>query len=60
MNRKDANGRRRSGQDVWRRMRTHPFLATAVLMTALAACIALLPLLINADEPGKEILHRSP
>ena len=30
---------------------------TPVLMTALAAGIALLPLLINADEPGKEILH---
>ena len=27
------------------------------MMTALAAGIALLPLLINADEPGKEILH---
>jgi HME family heavy-metal exporter len=28
-----------------------------VLMTALAAGIALVPLLINAEEPGKEILH---
>ena len=28
-----------------------------VLMTALAAGIALVPLLIGADEPGKEILH---
>jgi HME family heavy-metal exporter len=30
---------------------------TPVLMTALAAGIALLPLMIGADEPGKEILH---
>ena len=30
---------------------------TPVLMTALAAGIALVPLLIGADEPGKEILH---
>lgn len=28
-----------------------------VLMTALAAGIALVPLMIGADEPGKEILH---
>jgi Cu/Ag efflux pump CusA len=28
-----------------------------VLMTALAAGIALIPLLLAADEPGKEILH---
>ena len=28
-----------------------------VLMTALAAGIALIPLMIGADEPGKEILH---
>ncbi len=28
-----------------------------VLMTALAAGIALVPLLVGADEPGKEILH---
>ena len=30
---------------------------TPVLMTALSAGIALLPLMIGADEPGKEILH---
>lgn len=30
---------------------------TPVLMTALAAGLALTPLLIGADEPGKEILH---
>ncbi len=30
---------------------------TPVLMTALAAGIALLPLMVGADEPGKEILH---
>jgi HME family heavy-metal exporter len=30
---------------------------TPVLMTALAAAIALVPLMIGADEPGKEILH---
>jgi HME family heavy-metal exporter len=30
---------------------------TPVLMTALAAGVALLPLMIGADEPGKEILH---
>ena len=30
---------------------------TPVLMTALSAGIALVPLLIGADEPGKEILH---
>lgn len=30
---------------------------TPVLMTALAAGIALLPLMIGADEPGKEILN---
>ena len=30
---------------------------TPVLMTALAAGIALVPLLIGAHEPGKEILH---
>jgi len=30
---------------------------TPVLMTALAAGLALVPLLINADAPGKEILH---
>ena len=30
---------------------------TPVLMTALAAGIALVPLLIGADEPGKEILN---
>ncbi|MEQ1716576.1 MAG: efflux RND transporter permease subunit, partial [Hyphomicrobium sp.] len=30
---------------------------TPVLMTALAASIALLPLMVGADEPGKEILN---
>jgi len=30
---------------------------TPVLMTALAAGLALTPLLIDADAPGKEILH---
>jgi len=30
---------------------------TPVLMTALAAGIALVPLMIGADAPGKEILH---
>lgn len=30
---------------------------TPVLMTALAAGVALLPLMIGADEPGKELLH---
>ena len=30
---------------------------TPVLMTALAASIALLPLMIGADEPGKELLN---
>jgi HME family heavy-metal exporter len=30
---------------------------TPVLMTALAAAIAMVPLLIGAGEPGKEILH---
>ena len=30
---------------------------TPVLMTALVAAIALVPLLLAADEPGKEILH---
>ena len=30
---------------------------TPVLMTALAAGLALLPLMIGADAPGKEILH---
>ncbi|WP_291850927.1 efflux RND transporter permease subunit [Bradyrhizobium sp.] len=30
---------------------------TPVLMTALAAGLALLPLLVAVDEPGKEILH---
>lgn len=30
---------------------------TPVLMTALAAGVALVPLLIDADSPGKEILH---
>jgi HME family heavy-metal exporter len=28
-----------------------------VLMTALSAAFALLPLMIDADAPGKEILH---
>lgn len=30
---------------------------TPVLMTALAAGLALVPLLIGADQPGREILH---
>jgi HME family heavy-metal exporter len=30
---------------------------TPVLMTALSAGVALVPLMIGADEPGKEILH---
>ena len=30
---------------------------TPVLMTALSAAVALVPLLIGADAPGKEILH---
>jgi HME family heavy-metal exporter len=30
---------------------------TPVLMTALSAGLALLPLMIGADAPGKEILH---
>jgi HME family heavy-metal exporter len=30
---------------------------TPVLMTALAAGIALVPLLVDADQPGKEFLH---
>ncbi len=30
---------------------------TPVLMTALSAALALMPLLIDADSPGKEILH---
>ena len=30
---------------------------TPVLMTALSAGVALLPLMIDADAPGKEILH---
>jgi heavy-metal exporter, HME family len=30
---------------------------TPVLMTALSAGLALLPLLVGADEPGREILH---
>ena len=30
---------------------------TPVLMTALSAGVALVPLLIGMDEPGKEILH---
>jgi HME family heavy-metal exporter len=30
---------------------------TPVLMTALVAAFALLPLLISADAPGKEVLH---
>lgn len=30
---------------------------TPVLMTALSACVALVPLVIDASSPGKEILH---
>ncbi|MHB1408097.1 MAG: efflux RND transporter permease subunit, partial [Acidovorax defluvii] len=30
---------------------------TPVLMTALVAAFALVPLLVSADAPGKEILH---
>jgi HME family heavy-metal exporter len=30
---------------------------TPVLMTALSAGVALIPLMIGADDPGKEILH---
>jgi heavy-metal exporter, HME family len=30
---------------------------TPVLMTALAAGLALIPLLVGADQPGREILH---
>jgi heavy-metal exporter, HME family len=30
---------------------------TPVLMTALSACVALVPLMIDASAPGKEILH---
>ena len=30
---------------------------TPVLMTALSAGLALLPLLVGADEPGREVLH---
>ncbi len=30
---------------------------TPVLMTALSAALALVPLLVGADEPGREILH---
>jgi HME family heavy-metal exporter len=30
---------------------------TPVLMTALSAALALLPLVVGADEPGREILH---
>ena len=30
---------------------------TPVLMTALVAAFALIPLLLSADAPGKEILH---
>jgi HME family heavy-metal exporter len=30
---------------------------TPVLMTAVSAAVALLPLMIGGDQPGKEILH---
>ena len=30
---------------------------TPVLMTALVAAFALVPLLVSADAPGKEVLH---
>ncbi len=33
---------------------------TPVLMTALSAGVALVPLMIDAHAPGKEILHRLP
>lgn len=47
------------GEQFGRRMVTRGTLErlTPVLMTAFAAAIALVPLMIGADEPGKELLH---